>query len=113
MSSTTNGRAGALAGVGFLALGLLGTVVQSGSPGFAAEADELVAHYVDDTDAILAGSTMYLIGAILLLWFVSTLRARMRGTGDDVLGGLAFAGGVAGAALCIAAASANVMGALR
>lgn len=115
MTSTTNGRLGALAGIGFLALGLLGTAVQSGAPGFAAEPKELVAYYVDDTASVLAGSTMYLIGAILLLWFLSTLRERMRhAVGDDhTLPAIAYAGGVAGAALCMAATSANAMGALR
>ena len=114
MTSTQQGRLGALAGIGFLALGLLGTIVQSDRPGFAAEPKELVAHYVDDTDTILAGASLYLVGTILLLWFVSTVRARMQETaGDDVLPALAYAGGVAGATLCIAAASADAMGALR
>ena len=114
MTSTQNGRLGALAGIGFLALGLLGTAVQSGEPGFAAKPSELAAHYLDDTDTILAGGSMYIVGSILLLWFVSTLRGRMqRATNDDVLPTLAYAGGVAGATLCIAAPSVDIMGALR
>lgn len=115
MTSTTNGRSGALAGIGFLALGLLGTAVQSGAPGFAAEPKELAAYYVDESASVLAGSTMYLISAILLLWFVSTLRERTHhAVGDDgALPSIAYAGGVAGATLCMAAASAHAMGALR
>jgi hypothetical protein len=112
MTNTTNGRSGALAGIGFLALGLAGTAAQSGRPAFAADAKELVAHYVDDTSTILAGATMYLIGAILLLWFVSALRGRMQQS-DDGLAALAYAGGVAGSTLCMAAAAADMMGALR
>ncbi|HEV2815214.1 MAG TPA: hypothetical protein VGW10_18305 [Solirubrobacteraceae bacterium] len=115
MTSNQNGRLGALAGIGFLALAILGTIVQAGEPGFAAKPEELASWFADDADAILAGSSLYLVAGILLLWFVSALRTRMqRATdGDETLPALAYAGGVAGATLCIAAASVDAMGALR
>ena len=115
MTSKQNGRLGALAGIGFLVLALLGAIVRSGEPSFAAKPEEIAAWFADDTDAVLAGSSLFVLSGILLLWFVTALRTRMQDAtgGDDSLPALAHAGGVAGATLCIAAASIAAMGALR
>lgn len=104
-----------LTGLGFTVLGLAATATAGRDPGFAPKADKVVAYFTDHKDAVLASRTMYLLSAVLLLWFISTLRSRLAAAegGGGRLANVAFAGGVAGTALALASASAAAMGALR
>lgn len=104
-------RNGALAGVAFTLLGVGGAASGPTEPSFAGAPKEIAAFYADHVDAIMASSSLYLVGGIFLLWFVATLRTVLGA--ETTAGNVAFAGGVAGASLCLAAAAANTMGALR
>lgn len=110
MASSRIERPGALAGIIFFALGLTAAIAGPAEPGFAAEPREIVAYFGDDVDRLLATQSLYLLSVPFLFWFVSALRSHL---GDGTLGRVAYAGGIGGGALCLAAAACNVMGALR
>ena len=105
----------ALAGVGFCLLGIAGNLVYPADPGFVAAPDEIVELYSDNLDPLLAASTLFLLGGALLLVFIGYLRTALGSAegGEQRLGTIAFAGGVAGATLSMAAASLDVVAALR
>jgi hypothetical protein len=105
----------ALAGVAFCLLGIAGTLAYPSDPGFAAAPPEIAAFYTENDGALLAANTLYLLAGSVLLVFTGYLRsavARAEG-GDHRLASIVFAGGVAGAALSIGAASLDVGAALR
>lgn len=111
----TRGRLAALAGVAFFVLGLVGTLIVSDDPGFAADPTRIAAFYEGEDSAILLSSTLYLVGVVFLLWFAGHLRGVLRRAegGEGGLAATAFGGLVAGAAMLLGAAAVNAVGALR
>jgi hypothetical protein len=103
-----------LAGVAFVALGLAGTAVQPSAPGFVAQPAKVAAWFDGHASGILATQVLYLLAGVALLWFVAALRSALaRGPRDAALASAVFAGGVAGASLMLASATADAIGALR
>ena len=104
-----------LAGLVFFALAVVGTLVMGSTPDFVDEPAKIAEHYESNDGQILTGDFLYLLGGVFLLWFVGTLRTFLRAA--EGLGGrvarTAFAGGVAGTTLIMAAAAIDAVGALR
>lgn len=115
MTETRFERYAPLAGVGYFVLGIIGSGLAEPDPGFAPTSDKVVAYFTAHKDAVMASRTVYLVSMVLLLWFVSSLRSRLRQAegGQGRLAELAFAGGIAGFTLSIASAAVAMIGALR
>ncbi len=115
MTERLGRRPFALAGLLSLVLGLIGTAVSSGPPGFVSDPAGIAAYLKDDSEAVLASHTMYLLSAVLVLWFAggmyATLRSAERPHGHTAI--VALAGAVAGVSMMLAAAAAGAVGALR
>lgn len=105
----------ALAGIGYLALGFLGSVVYGEGPDFVGDPGEIAAFYAEDPGSIITGDAIYLIAGLFLLCFVAGLRtALQRADGPgSALATLPLIGGVAGTALMMGAAGIDAVGALR
>ena len=106
-------RAMPLAGVAFLALGVLGTLLTpGGDPGFVARPGEIARYYDAHADGVLASQAIYLFSGVFLLWFVAALRRALAGRGE-ALAQAVMAGAVSGTALMIGGASVAAAAALR
>lgn len=113
--STRHRPLAALAGVAYCLLGIAGTLAYPSDPGFAAPSSEITTFYIENDGALLAAGTLFLLGGSVLLVFTGYLRSvlgRAEG-GDQRLATMAFAGGVAGAALSLGAASLDIAASLR
>ncbi len=115
LSSKTDRRPLAVAGLGVLALSLLGTAATPSEPGFVADAGSIATFYKENVDGVLASQTLYFVATLFLLWFVGALYALLRRAEgpDGHTAVVALAGGVAGSAMLLAAGAANAVGALR
>lgn len=105
----------ALAGVAFCLLGIAGTLAYPTEPDFVAASSEITTFYMEEESALIPASALYLFGGAFLLVFTGFLRSalgRAEG-GEQRVASIAFAGGVAGATLSLAAASLDVVAALR
>ena len=104
-----------LGGIVFAILGVLGTVVLGTTPDFVGDPAEIATFYKEESGAVLAGNSVYLLAGFFLLWFVAGLRTgleRADGAGSP-LAAVALVGGTAGAALMIGSAAIGIVGALR
>ncbi len=105
----------ALAGVGFCLLGILGTLVYPSGPDVFGEPAAIASLYKDNENGVLAADAIYLLSGTLLLVFAGYLRsvvARVEAP-DGIVASVAFGGLVAGAAVGVASASLDLVGALR
>jgi hypothetical protein len=85
-----------LTGVAFLIVLIVAFVVGGEPPGADDPVLEIVEHYVDNKDSVIAGAVLSGVAAVLLLFFAGTLRAVLRqaeGPGG-VLSAVAFAGAI-------------------
>jgi len=104
-----------LGGIVFAILGVLGTVVLGTTPDFVGDPAEIATFYKEESGAVLAGNSVYLLAGFFLLWFVAGLRTgleRADGAGSP-LATVALVGGTAGAALMIGSAAIGIVGGLR
>jgi len=108
-------RLAPLTGVVFVVLTAVGVIfTMSGSPeDFPAPTDEIVQYYNEETDAILAGGWIGLVGGLFLIWFGASVRAHLREAGEERTGTIAFGGAVAAAVVGFVIDGVNVMAALR
>lgn len=115
MTEAPDRRPFAIAGLLSLALGLIGTVVLSGQPKFVGDPAGVATYLKDNVGAVLAGHTMYLVSAVLVLWFAGGLYATLRSAErpQEYRAILALAGAVAGVAMMLASAATGAVGALR
>lgn len=111
-SRTTDPRLIAAAGIGFFALATIGRLAYPSEPEFVGEASSIVGFYEGNEDALLAANSMYLVAVTLLLAFTGALCSGLRRL-SGATGLVALAGGVAGAALMLAAGAADTVAALR
>jgi hypothetical protein len=107
-----------LTGVIAVALWLIGVFTLDGvadSPDSDASPEQVLAFYRDDTDVILTGGFLFMIGGAFFMWFLSSLRSRLL-TAEGGLGRLstlAFAGGIATAVFLIATPGGDVAAAVE
>ena len=106
-----------LTGVVFVVLALASAIVEgSDQPDdFPGTAREIVTYYTEQSDNILIGSYIGILGMFFLVWFVGTLRAHLRRSEvlDGRVSGIAFGGGVAAAALGVGVHAVNLAAAYR
>jgi len=105
----------ALFGLGFFVLGIAGTLAYPSAPDFADEPAKIAAFYTENSNSVLITDTLYLLAGALLLAFVGYLFSVSRRVEADEGGvaATAFAGGVAGVAMLLGAASLDAVAALR
>ena len=104
-----------LGGIVYVVLGVLGTVVAGTTPDFLDDPAKVAAFYKEESDAVLASNSLYLLAGFFVLWFVAGLRTgleRADGAGSP-LAATALIGGTAGAALMIGGAAISAVGGLR
>ena len=97
-----NGRISALAGPLAVALWIIGVVCMThDNPGDHATGAQILAWYRADSNWVLLGGWLFMLGCVAFVWFASALRRRLVDAegGTTQLATLAFAGGVA-AAVC-------------
>jgi hypothetical protein len=104
-------------GVVAFVLTVIGFIVAgSDSPDFLGTPQEIASYYADDSDRIMAGSYIGLLGTAAFIWFLGELRNRMRRHEAETSGRLsnmAFGGGLVASALFLLVDLANLAGAMR
>lgn len=96
-------RVSVLAGVLAALLWVGGVVLIGGGhvglPGGIPEegADEVLAHFQGNADAVVSGGWLFMLGSLAFLWFAGILRSRLARAegGAETFASIAFAGGVA------------------
>lgn len=113
MTGTRDRRLLALAAGAFFALALIGRVLYPSEPDFVGAPASIAPFYQDNVNALLASNTIYMIGMAVFIAFAGTLATTLRRSLDGALPSVAFGGAVAGAALMLAAGTADIVAALR
>lgn len=103
------GRWAPLSGVVFVALSIIGLALVSGSPSADDPDEEWLSYYADSGNRgkEIAVFFLFVIGALFLVWFATTLRGRLRAYESEpyTLSALVFGSGVAVAVLLLAGVS--------
>jgi hypothetical protein len=113
-------RVSALAGVLAVLLWVGGVALIGGGhvgfPGGIPEegADEVLAHFQDNADAVVSGSWLFMLGSLAFLWFTGILRSRLLRAegGAGTFASIAFAGGVATGVFALGIPTGGVVAAL-
>jgi hypothetical protein len=113
-------RVSALAGVLAVVLWVVAVAVIGGGhvglPGGLPEegADEVLAHFRENEDAVVSGGWLFMLGSLAFLWFAGALRGRLLGAegGTGTFTAIAFAGGVATGIFALAMPTGGVVAAL-
>lgn len=113
-------RRSALAGVLAVVLWVGGVAVIGGGhvglPGGVPEegADEVLAHFRENEDAVVSGGWLFMLGSLAFLWFAGILRARLLRAegGMATFASIAFAGGVATGIFALGIPTGGVVAAL-
>ena len=115
MSQGNGNRYWILGGVAYPILGWLGDTVSGSKPDFVAKPTDVAAYFQAHTNAALAGHMLFLLSGIVLLAFAGAMRTVLQQAegGESRISAIAYAGGVAGATLSMAAAAAVSVAALR
>ena len=79
------GNLGPLAGIGFIVLVIIGFAISGEPPDAESAPDEIVNHYLDNKDAIEAGSFIGVAALILFLFFANHLRRLFAAAGEAPL----------------------------
>lgn len=113
-------RMSALAGILAATLWAGGVALTGGGhvgiPGGIPEegADDVLAHFQRNADAIVSGGWLFMLGSLAFLWFIGILRSRLlRAEGDaGTFASIAFTGGVATGVFALAIPTGGVVSAL-
>jgi hypothetical protein len=114
MSSSKLERLAPLTGVVFVVLFVVGAVLSLKS-GFLPPGDEIKSFYEDSSTNVRVGGYLMQLSAVFLLWFVGSLRVKLRSAEAKPgrLSAVAFGGGVAVAAVIMVSQAATIAGAAR
>jgi hypothetical protein len=90
------GRYGAATGIGFVVLLIVAFATQPAAPDLDAPASEVARYYADDRGGIQLTVALISVALALYVWFLGTLRGRLRAAegGTGALSGIAFGGGL-------------------
>lgn len=113
-------RVSALAGVLATLLWVGGVALIGGGhvglPGGIPEegADEVLAHFQGNADAVVSGGWLFMLGSLAFLWFAGVLRSRLVRAegGAETFASIAFAGGVATGVFALGIPTGGVVAAL-
>jgi hypothetical protein len=113
-------RVSALAGILAVLLWVAGVAMVGGGhvglPGGVPEegADEVLAHFRDNADAVVSGGWLFMLGSLAFLWFAGLLRGRLvrAESGAGTFASIAFAGGVATGVFALGIPTGGVVAAL-
>jgi hypothetical protein len=113
-------RFSALAGVLAVVLWGVGVAIIGGGhvglPGGVPEegADEVLAHFRENEDAVVSGGWLFMLGSLAFLWFAGILRGRLLRAegGAGTFASIAFAGGVATGIFALGIPTGGVVAAL-
>lgn len=113
-------RFSALAGVLAVVLWAVGVAIIGGGhlglPGGVPEesADEILAHFQENEDAVVSGGWLFMLGSLAFLWFGGILRGRLVGAegGTGTFASIAFAGGVATGVFALGIPAGGIVAAL-
>jgi hypothetical protein len=112
VTGTRVGRWIPLSGIVYVVLFLVGFILVSDSPEASDSDTEIVSYYGDSGNRAkeIVVFFLFVVAALLLVWFVTDLRGRLRAVEPEPhnLSSLAFASGIASATLLTAAVSLGV-----
>ncbi len=105
-------RWGALAGIEFVVLVLIGAFIAGAPPKLTDSAEKITKYYSDNQDALKVGNVLAGLSLIAFLWFLGTLFGRLRRAegGNGRVSGIALTGGVAVTAAAAIAYGINAYG---
>lgn len=116
MDSTRWARFAPLAGVLAVVLFVIGAFVGESGGGRPDDGHPagLLAWFRDDTGTIFAGNFLFVLGALLLMWFFGALRSALRTAegGSERLSAVAFGTGLIASAALIMSAAPTIQGAI-
>ena len=115
MEAATWTRRAPWAGVAFLVLAAAGNALQGSTPALHGDTEAVAEFYTDKGTAIAVGMMLSLVSVFFLAWFLGSLRRHLAAAEgpDGWVTPVAWAGGVATAALLAAGFALNSAGALR
>jgi hypothetical protein len=105
----------AATGIGFVVVGAVAFILPGTPPKADDSSQEVAKFFVDKRDELLTSSALWLLAFAFFLWFLGSLRSYLRAAegGEGRLSAAAFGGGVAAAALILAAICALNAGAFK
>ena len=103
MDETKFQKWGALAGIEFVVLLLIGSFIGGQPPKVTDSAAKITEYFTDNQDALKIGDFLSGLAVIAFLWFLGTLFQRVRAAegGNGRVSGIALTGGVATAAVAL------------
>lgn len=112
MGETKYEKWGALAGIEFVVLILVGAFIGGTPPKLSDSAEKITKYYADNQDALKVGNVLAGLSLIAFLWFLGTLFGRLRRAegGSGRVSGIALTGGVAVTAIAAVAYAINAYG---
>lgn len=110
MTSATESKAGALAGIVAVVLFLAGFFVQAPAPDPSDSGAQLAEHLADKRSLVLIGDLLIAVAGAPLVWFLAGLRAYLAAAGETVLSAAALVAGAAGGAIVVAFARSAAVG---
>jgi hypothetical protein len=116
MSNDRQASEGAIAGIVFAVLVIVGfVIVIPKPPDIDSSAAAFASYYVDHQDAIRAGLTIIGIGLIFFIWFLGSLRGTLASAegGTRRLSSIAYGAGLIGAAVLMVGLTAGEAAAFR
>lgn len=99
MRSWSTERLGAVAGVAFVVLAVIGAFAAGSPPKFDDPASEIVSFFRDNHDSVIFGAILMGIASPLFVWLVAAIALTLRAAGQTAWAGVAFAAGLVGIGL--------------
>ena len=103
MRAWTAERLGAVAGVAFVVLAIIGAFTAGSTPKFDDSASEIVSFFRDNHNAVIFSAILTGIASPLFVWLVAAIALTLRAAGQTAWAGVAFAAGLVGTGLATAA----------
>lgn len=112
MDETKYQKWGAIAGIEFVVLVLIGAFIGGTPPKLTDSAEKITKYYSDNQDALKVGNILAGLSLIAFLWFLGTLFQRLRAAegGTGRVAGIALTGGVVVTAIAAVGYAINAFG---
>lgn len=103
MRTWSTERLGAVAGVTFVVLAIIGAFAAGAPPKFDDSASTIVSFFRDNHNSVIVSAILTGIGSPLFVWLVAAIALTLRAAGQTAWAGVAFAAGLVGTGLATAA----------